>query len=182
MRALGPFFIQAPGQRGEALGLEDLTRGGGAQGEFLGLEGLADFIDRMVLLAQSDDEGPGGGLFRLGAGAGPSGQEERRLRVVTEAVAKDPKGARGVAEGAGDRLGRAALDEIAAEGFILAVFGQGGLEEETAGVRYIDWCSDSHINILSHTTGGVKRGERPLRLVGALMAISSSIYRVFYGF
>jgi hypothetical protein len=53
----------------------------------------------------------------------------------------------------------------------LAVFGQGGFEEEVARICYIEWCSDSHITTLSHTTGGVKRGERPQRLVGALMAI-----------
>jgi hypothetical protein len=124
----------------------------------------------MVLLAQSDDEGTGGGFLRLGAGAGASGQEERRLRVMTEAVAKDPKGARRVSEGAGDRLGGAALDEVSAEGLVLALFGQGGFEEEVARICYIEWCSDSHINTMPHTTGGVKCGERPQRLVGALMA------------
>jgi len=88
----------------------------------------------MVLLAQGDDEGAGGGFFGLGARARTSGEEEGRLRVVAEGVAKDAESAWGIAEGAGDLLGGAALDEVSAQGFILAVFGRGGFEEEGARV------------------------------------------------
>jgi hypothetical protein len=83
-------------------------------------------------------------------------------------VAKDPEGAWGVTEGAGDRLGGAALDEISAEGFILAVFGQGGFEKEGAWVCYIKWCSDMHIKLMSHTTGSVKGGLGPQQLVALI--------------
>src|SRR6266516_746852 len=56
MGELRTFLIQAPGQRGETLGLKDLANRRGAQGKLLRLEGFADFIDRMVLLAQRNDE------------------------------------------------------------------------------------------------------------------------------
>jgi hypothetical protein len=102
--ALGSLLIQAAGQPGEALGLEDLAYGGGAQEEVFGLERCADFIDRVVLLAQGDDEGMGGGLFGLNPGAGVGGEEEGGLRVVAEAGAQDAEGGWGVAEGAGDLL------------------------------------------------------------------------------
>ena len=65
----------------------------------------------MVFLAQSDDEGAGSGLLGLSAGAGVGGEEESGLGVVAEAVAQDAERAWGVAEGAGDLLGGAALDE-----------------------------------------------------------------------
>jgi hypothetical protein len=88
----------------------------------------------MVLLAQSDDEGAGSGLLGLSAGAGVGGEEESGLGVVAEAVAQDAERAWGVAEGAGDLLGGAALDEVGAKGFVLALLGEGGLAEEPAGV------------------------------------------------
>ena len=49
-------------------------------------------------------------------------------------MAQDPEGACGVAEGASDLLGGAGLDEKGAEGLILAVFRDGGFEEEAARV------------------------------------------------
>ena len=69
------------------------------------------------------------------ARAGAGGEEESRLRVVAEAVAQDAEGACGVAESAGDLVGGAALDEIGAQGFVLAVLGQGGFEEEGTRAR-----------------------------------------------
>ncbi len=89
----------------------------------------------MVLFAQSDDQGAGGGFFGLVARAGAGGEEESRLRVVAEAVAQDAEGAWGIAESVSDLVGGAALDEIGAQGFILAVLGQGGFKEEGTRVR-----------------------------------------------
>jgi hypothetical protein len=127
----------------------------------LGFEGFADFIDRMVLFTQGDDEGPGGGLFGLSAGAWAGGEEEGGLGVVAEAVAQDAEGPWGVAISAGDLLGRAALDEVSAESLVLAVFGEGGLEEEGAWVCYIEWLSDRHAYTVTYTRYGVKcKSER----------------------
>jgi hypothetical protein len=47
-------------------------------------------------------------------------------------VTKDVEGIEGVAEGAGNVLGETALDQVSAQGLVLAVFRQAGLEEETA--------------------------------------------------
>ena len=89
----------------------------------------------MVLFAQGDDERAGGGLLGLNSGSGAGGEEKGGLGIVTEVIAEDAEGAWGVTEGAGNLLGGAALEEIGAEGFVLALFGQGGLAEEAAGVR-----------------------------------------------
>ena len=64
-RLLRPLLIPAARQGRKSLGLEDLSDGRWAQREFALLEGLADFIDRMILFAQGDGERTGGGLFWL---------------------------------------------------------------------------------------------------------------------
>ncbi len=133
-RTLRPFFIQAPRQRGKAFGLENLAHGGGTQEQLLSFEQLADFIHRVVLFAQLNDERAGGGFFGLGAWSGSGGEEESGMRVVGEAMAKDPEGAGGIAEVAGDLLGRAAVEEESAQGFVLAVFGKARFEEEALRV------------------------------------------------
>jgi hypothetical protein len=52
------------------------------------------------------------------------------LRVVAELIAKDAEGAGGVAEAAGDVAGGLLIDEVSAEGFVLALHrGLGGKEE-----------------------------------------------------
>jgi len=52
----------------------------------------------MVLLAQGDGNGAGGGLPGLVAGPGVGGEEEGGLGVVAELMAEDAEGARGIAE------------------------------------------------------------------------------------
>ena len=49
-----------------------------------------------------------------------------------EVVTQDVEGIEGVAEGAGDVFGGPALDQVSAQGLVLAVFGQAGFEEEAA--------------------------------------------------
>jgi hypothetical protein len=61
----------------------------------------------------------------VNSGAWAGGEEEGKLGIVREVIAEDAEGAWGVAEGAGDLLGRAGLEEIGAKGFVLALFGQG---------------------------------------------------------
>jgi len=88
----------------------------------------------MVLLAQGDEEGAGGGLFGLGAGAGVAGQKERRVGLVAEVVTEDAEGPGRVAESASGLLGGLASDEISAEGLVLPLFWQGGFQEKAARV------------------------------------------------
>ena len=127
-----PFLVQAPGQGGKALGPEDFPHRGRAEGTVALLEGLADFIDRMVLFAELDDQVAGGRFLGLGLGAVARGDKEDRLGLPAEVVAQDVKGIERVAEGAGDVFGGAALDQVSAQGLVLAVFGQAGFEEEAA--------------------------------------------------
>jgi hypothetical protein len=65
-------------------------------------------------------------------------------------VAEDAKGARGVAETAGDLMGGLAIDEKGPQGFVLPVEGLfGGQEEARVGRRcYLIAMSDSHISIM----------------------------------
>jgi hypothetical protein len=129
---MGPFVVQAPGQGRKPLGAEDLPYGGGAEGAVALLEGLADLIDRVVLLAELDDEVAGGRFLGLGPRAPAGGGKEDRLGLAAEVVTQDVKGVNGVAEGAGGLFGWAPVDQEGAEGLVLAVFRQARLEEEAA--------------------------------------------------
>ena len=122
-RLLRPLLIPSARQRRKSLGLEDLSDRRWAQGEFALLEGLADFIDRMILFAQGEEEGTGGGLFGLGAGSPLGRGEERGTGLADKRMTKDAEGAGGIAEGAGDLPRGALVDVIGAKGFVLAVPG-----------------------------------------------------------
>jgi hypothetical protein len=52
------------------------------------------------------------------------------LRVVAELITQDAEGTWGIAEAAGDVGGRLLVEEVSAEGFILALHGELGGEEE----------------------------------------------------
>jgi hypothetical protein len=86
----------------------------------------------MVLLAQPHDEVAGRRLLGLGLRSAARGQEEDGSRIATEVMTEDMESAGGVTEGGGGLMGRAALQEVGAEGLVLALFGGGGLEEEAA--------------------------------------------------
>jgi hypothetical protein len=86
----------------------------------------------VVLFAQLDDEIVRGRFFGLGLGTMARGDKKDRLGLAAEVVAQDVEGIEGVAEGAGDSLGGATLDQESSQGLILAVFGEAGLKEEAA--------------------------------------------------
>jgi len=87
------------------------------------------------LLAQGDD------LFAealgLGGGFGAFGRREEELAVgvLAELVDQDAEASRGVTTAAGGFGGREALDEVGAQGFVLAVRGVLRLEEEVGEIR-----------------------------------------------
>jgi hypothetical protein len=68
------------------------------------------------------------------------------LRVVAELMADDAEGARGVAEAAGDFGRRLLIDEVSAEGLILALQWELGGEEEGLSVAIR---RDKHFRLLS---------------------------------
>jgi len=84
----------------------------------------------VVGLAQFDDEFACGGLLGLVAWARARGDEEGGIGVVAEVMAHDLEGAGRVAERAGDLGGGALLDEVGAQGLVLALFGRRRFEEE----------------------------------------------------
>jgi len=126
------FVIAAPGQSREAFGAENFANGGGAQGAVAIFERLADFINGMVLLTELHDEVVGSGLFWLGLGAVARGDEEGGRGVTAEVVAQDVQGAQGIAEGAGDFLGGAALNQESPQSVVLALLGEARFEEKPA--------------------------------------------------
>ncbi|MGA2120406.1 MAG: hypothetical protein ABSH56_37505, partial [Bryobacteraceae bacterium] len=72
------------------------------------------------------------------------------MRVVAELITQDPEGAGGIAEAAGDIGGGLVLDEVSTEGFILALHGElGGQEEVLVGwCRYLIGSAGLHISIV----------------------------------
>ena len=125
----GPLVIAPPRQAGKALGLEQLGDGGGAERGTAVRQRLLDVIDRQVLLAQSNHLVAqrvtlGGTVWSFGGG-----QEELALGVGTELMTQDAETAGGVAEAAGDFVGGQRLDEVGAQGFVLAVRGIPGPHE-----------------------------------------------------
>ena len=72
------------------------------------------------------------------------------LRVVAELITQDAEGAGGVAEAAGDVGGGLLIDEVSAEGFVLALQGELGGEEEVlvARCRYLICSAGLHISIV----------------------------------
>jgi hypothetical protein len=105
-----PLLVQAPGQRRKTLGPEDFPHGGRAEGTAALFERLADFIDRVVLFAQLDDEVAGGRLLGLGLGTVARGDKKDRLRFTAEMVTQDMKGIERIAEVTSDVLGGPTLD------------------------------------------------------------------------
>src|SRR5262245_8174993 len=134
LRLLGPLLIQAARQGRKSLGLEELSDGRWAQGEFAFLESLADFIDRMILFAQSDDQGTGGRLFGLGAGPPVRGDEESGTGIADKGMTQDAEGARSVTEEASDLPRGTLVDVEGAKGLVLAVPGTLRFQEKPSRV------------------------------------------------
>jgi len=128
----GPFLIQPPGQWSKAFGFEHLAHGRGAQGTFSLVEGMADVVDGVILLAQLDDELASGRLLGLSLGAAPGTNKEHGIGLPAEVIAENMEGAWRIAELMSDFFGWLALQEIGAEGLVLALSGMAGLSEEAS--------------------------------------------------
>jgi len=128
----GPLLVQASGQRGEALGLQDLPDRRRTQRAPGFLQSCADLVDGGVLLAQGDDPHPGRGLLRLRPGPPLGRREEGGGQAAPEVMAEDVEGAHSVAEGPGDLGGGPALDEVGPQRLVLALPRLRRLQEEPA--------------------------------------------------
>src|SRR6267142_4281225 len=121
-----------PWQRSEPLGFEDFPNAGRAQWALAILQNLPELINGVVLLAQLDDQVASRGLLGLGLRAVPRREKKGGMSFAAKMVTKDVEGVEGVAEGAGHVFGETALDQISAQGLVLAVFRQAGFQEEAA--------------------------------------------------
>ena len=126
---LGPLLIGPARQPGKAFLLEEDANVSGAEGVPLVPEQTLNVVDGKVLLARLDDtvaDGIGfGGLLRALGWR----QEKRPGRVLAKVVGQNAETALGVAETTGGFFGGEFIDEESAEGFVLAVGGVSGLQE-----------------------------------------------------
>ena len=72
------------------------------------------------------------------------GKEKERLGVAAEMMAEQVEGTGGVTESAGNLRDGLVLDEISAEGFILALLWLIRFKKESADVTYVFRCSYRH--------------------------------------
>ena len=84
------------------------------------------------MFTELNDEVAGGGFFGLNLRAMARGDEKGRLRLTSEVMAENIERIERIAEGAGDLLGGAALDEESTQRLVLTMLGQPRLEEEAA--------------------------------------------------
>jgi hypothetical protein len=105
----------------------------------------------VIALSQVDDQLPSSGLLGLRLRSVFGGQEEPRIGIAPEVMAEDVESGDGIAEALCDVLGALLLDEVGTEGFVLALFGEAGFEEEAADVAYIFRCFYTDIMTLSQS-------------------------------
>ena len=129
-RAVRALLVQAPGKSGKSLRPKKLPHGGWAEGKLVRLEVFADLVDGVIGLSKSDGHVSGGGLLGLLTWAGARGREEDGIGLAAEAMAQDLKGAGGIAEISGDLSGGAPVDDERAQGLVLSVSWDLGLEKE----------------------------------------------------
>ena len=82
-------------------------------------------------------------------------------------MAQDAEGAGGIAETESRLGGREFLDEVGAEGFVLALLGQGGWRKKRRGSVILNGLLNRILVIVTYTRYGVKREVEPPRLVGS---------------
>ena len=130
----GPLFVEAARQWGEALGFEHFAHCGGAERRAGLLERGTDLVDRVVALSEGDDLSLGPALVGLAAGTWPRCCEEFGELTAAEGMAQHPESAGRIAEASGDLNGRLLVEEVGAQGFVLALPGGRGLGEEALAV------------------------------------------------
>ena len=129
------FLGGAAGQFAEAGLAEEAQDGLGAEGAALAAEAAFDVGDGEVLILAEGEDAAGavvGGRCLLGlegAWAGRGDGEEGAVGLAAEGGEEIVEGTAGIAEAGGGFGWGQAVDEVSAEGLVLAVGGIGGLEE-----------------------------------------------------
>ncbi len=130
VRTQRALFIESSWQRREPFRAKYLPNCSRAEANPAFLERFADFVNGVVLLAQSDNFLMSiglGGMWRATTGGG---NEEFRAALAPEVMAEDGKGAWGITELSRDFGGGLLSDEEGAQGFVLSLFGGSWLQEE----------------------------------------------------
>jgi hypothetical protein len=84
-------------------------------------QSAADVVDGEVLLPEGDDLFSDAILLGSGRSFGARREEELPLGILAELMAQDPEAARSVAKAASGLGGGDAIDEVRAQGLVLAV-------------------------------------------------------------
>ena len=134
-RAGWAFVVGPARQASESFVLENLGDGDRAEGMSLVGQIAADVVDGEVLLSQGDDAVTEGIGFGCGMGSLGRCEEEVASGILAELVDEDAEAPWGVPEATSGLDAGEAIDEEGAEGFVLAVGGVGGFEEEMGEVR-----------------------------------------------
>jgi hypothetical protein len=94
------------------------------------LECGTDLVNRVVALSEGDDLDLGAALVGLAAGTRPGRCEEFGEFAAAEGMAQHAESAGRIAEAPGDLGGGLLVEEVSAQGFVLALPGGRGLGEE----------------------------------------------------
>src|SRR5262249_24527885 len=122
--------VLAAREPGKSLFAKHLGNRRGTEFDVLFAQGVGDVVHREVTLAHLDDEASGTRLLRLLPRPARRRDEEGALGVVPEVVAENTEGGGGVPEGPRDLDARSMLDEIGAQGLVLAMPRLLGRQEE----------------------------------------------------
>jgi hypothetical protein len=128
------FGIQPPRKRSEAFLLEDFSDRRRTERTFLFLQRFTDLVNRMILLAQFDDQVPSRRLLRLPSRPRPCRCKKNGVGLAAEVMTEDLKRSGRVPEGAGNLAGRTVVDEIGSQGLVHALLGVIRLEKELTTV------------------------------------------------
>ena len=120
------------------------------------LQGLADVVDRQILLAQANHLLAHPIPFRGDCRSFLRRSEERAVRMLAKRMAEHTEAAGRVTEAACRLGGGESLDVVRAQGLVLAMGGVGGLEEKGGDACYVFICADRHSSTMSRMQETVK--------------------------
>jgi hypothetical protein len=133
-RPWNPLLVSSSGQPGKPFFFENQRDRNGADLLPAFLQDPADIIDGEILLSQGHDLVPDPVGLRRSLRSLLRGKEEGTIGILTELVGQDAKTSRRIPEATGDLDRGQILNEVAPEGFVLAVSRIAGFEKEASHI------------------------------------------------